>query len=407
MKRNNAGSVLAFEQNLRFCLAGVAALHVGPLAACVDIDPSTMPTGKSAEEQAASAEQAAAATQSANGNASAATAGGDAAREPGEREAAGRDQADVATASCAAGMRTCQQDELVICAADGTEAARRYCEFGCSQTRADCNSCMPSTVSCDGNVLSKCAEDGSRLETTECTHECSASDSACVCGEAQRECGGECVPLTDLNYCDFCRPCHEPEHGKASCVTGECDFTCERGTLKCSRAVTCEMASWDFETGLQEWMSDDPRPATVGRVRAHGGVSSLQFGPADGPFYSAHAWRLVCKQPQGVAMRNGHLDLSGKTVSYWVYMEVSADPALTKSPMCHLGFSQGESFAQSPADKEIAPDQWNLLSWSADDPALEGSGAHANIIHIGCRLNEDPTVQVTNITFFIDDFSIQ
>ncbi len=81
-----------------------------------------------------------------------------------------------------------------------------------------------------------------------------------VCPASQHECNGACVDNTPPNGCSQgCGPCTVPQHGIASCVSGECSFSCPAMCSKvgsgcdCPKAQCCSDSECNPAPGSPSW----------------------------------------------------------------------------------------------------------------------------------------------------------
>ncbi len=107
-------------------------------------------------------------------------------------------------------------------------------------------SCTPcpvptgGTATCDGTSCGTSCPMGSKA----CLGACIGADKPCdgQCPTGQHSCNGNCVSDSDVNSCgtSSCMPCAAPAGGKATCVSGACDFECTTGTKCNGKCVSTE-----------------------------------------------------------------------------------------------------------------------------------------------------------------------
>lgn len=112
-------------------------------------------------------------------------------------------------------------------------------ENGCSNGTCSVRMCRGSLQDCDRDPVTGCEVDTSSdlSNCGRCGAVCPSgsvcSSGSCVCPSGTSLCGGSCIPtLTDPQHCGGCAPCPTPSNSTASCSSGICGFTCNRGYIQ-------------------------------------------------------------------------------------------------------------------------------------------------------------------------------
>ncbi len=328
----------------------------------------------------------------------------------------------VAAGTCSSG--TCHPPTAQTCTGNFV-CSGTACKINCSQA-ADC---LPDYLCSVGKCVPKCHADTDCSTSQYCVTSSGVCTSKGGIGDAcsaNAQCSnnncadGVCCGSTCALGCQACTRAHtgQPDGTCAPRVpaisgptTPSCAGACPTGYSQCAGGTACSRVAWDFETHPTvtnydpsdgDWASSDESSFGADALdyqvmppgRVHGGQWAARVRGNSGIFSAGIS--------VGLCPTGGTLDLRGKTVTFWMYLDgpstdVCGDPALG----CHgCYFSASDaSGAQTEAQVSIGTPQFGR--WFQTTFTFGSTATSVGTVDLVCDLNP------WSGTLYLDDVSIK
>lgn len=202
-------------------------------------------------------------------------------------------------------------------------------------------------------------------------------------------------------------------------------MTCGPTQLRCDGASACQVSTWDFENGTQDWRGlDEPLPkqlpglaggeaifqvaqdggVATSRKQAHGGSTSLasRIRTGDGRAVYQAVHDLCGRNSKTGEALSPAVDLTPRTLSAWVYVEIETGSYGTGT--CSVGgfgfvADKRATFGFASSSISITPGQWTNVSATLKEPAA----AKAWQFTVDCRF---PFTPAWTGVVYLDDVQI-